>query len=126
MVPDGALWELPFQALETPDGHYLLEDCAIAYAPSLTVLREMIRLRGTKSRDADEAAPQSLLAMGNPALGRQTAERVKLAYRDEKLDALPEAEKEVKTLGQLYGAGRLPPPEGVRAPVRDRGHPHPG
>src|SRR5262249_20636228 len=41
IVPDGILWDLPFQALEPRDGHYLLEDYAISYAPSLSVLRQM-------------------------------------------------------------------------------------
>ena len=44
VVPDGVLWELPFQALMKPDGHYLLDACAISYAPSLTALRAMMRL----------------------------------------------------------------------------------
>src|SRR5262249_26973606 len=39
VVPDGALWELPFQVLMTESGRYLWQDSAIAYAPSLTVLR---------------------------------------------------------------------------------------
>jgi len=42
--------------------------------------------------------------MGNPALGKETVERVKLVHRDEELAPLPEAEKEVKTLAGLYGA----------------------
>jgi CHAT domain-containing protein len=44
--------------------------------------------------------------MGNPSFGKETVERVGRAYRDEKLEPLPEAEKEVKTLGQLYGASK--------------------
>jgi CHAT domain-containing protein len=42
IVPDGPLWELPFQALQPAAGHHLLEDAAISYAPSLTVLLEMV------------------------------------------------------------------------------------
>jgi len=103
IVPDGALWELPFQALRTAADRYLLEECAISYAPSLAVLREMVRAR--RPANSGSAAP-TLLAMGNPALGQQTIERVKLARRDEKLDPLPEAEKEVKTLEQVYGETR--------------------
>src|SRR6185295_10166663 len=33
IVPDGALWELPFQALQPTPGRHLIEDSAIAYAP---------------------------------------------------------------------------------------------
>jgi CHAT domain-containing protein len=56
-------------------------------------------------RQARPATPE-LLALGNPALGRQARERATLALRDGRLDPLPEAEAEVKALGQLYGAAR--------------------
>jgi CHAT domain-containing protein len=105
IVPDDRLWELPFQALLADNGHYLLEDSSVAYAPSLTVLREMAQARARQ--DAGTSAP-TLLALGNPALGRETVARATLALRDEKLDPLPEAEAEVKALGQLYGAARKP------------------
>jgi CHAT domain-containing protein/Tfp pilus assembly protein PilF len=103
IVPDGVLWELPFQALVSAEDRYLLEDHSISYAPSLTVLREMIRLHQNGTSKGKD--PQSLLAFGNPALGEQTG-RAKLALRYEKLDPLPEAEREAKVLGQLYGAVR--------------------
>jgi CHAT domain-containing protein len=103
IVPDDRLWDLPFQALLAGNGHYLLEDSAVAYAPSLTILREMAQARGRQ--DAGTSAP-TLFALGNPAPGRQTVERATLALRNEKLDPLPEAEAEVKALGQLYGAAR--------------------
>ncbi|HEV8483896.1 MAG TPA: CHAT domain-containing tetratricopeptide repeat protein [Blastocatellia bacterium] len=113
IVPDGALWELPFQALQDAKGRYLLEDHVLSYAPSLTVLREMARLR-TK-RPGDRPTFATLLAMGNPALGKQTIDRVTLAHRDEQLEPLPEAEKEVKTLAQLYGSAQSRVYVGVEA-----------
>jgi len=48
----------------------------------------------------------TLLAIGNPAIGKETIERARLTRRGGKLDPLPEAEQEVKALGQLYGAAR--------------------
>ena len=63
----------------------------------------MIAVRG-KRKASDQTA--ELLALGNPALGNQTVERVKLTLRDEKLDPLPQAEREVKLLAQLYGASQ--------------------
>ena len=42
IIPDGALWNLPFQALMTKEA-YLIERQAVAYAPSLTALSEMRR-----------------------------------------------------------------------------------
>jgi CHAT domain-containing protein len=104
IVPDEALWELPFQALQPALNRYLVEDHALSYAPSLTVLREMMKARRRHLNDA--SAQTTLLAFGNPALGKETVERVQLVHRDERLSPLPEAEKEVKTLAQLYGVDR--------------------
>ena len=52
------------------------------------------------------SAPATLLALGNPLLGRETVNRAALTLRDEKLDPLPEAEKEVRALSRLYGSAR--------------------
>jgi CHAT domain-containing protein/tetratricopeptide (TPR) repeat protein len=38
VVPDGPLWELPFAALQPTPGRFLIEDSALAIAPSLTAL----------------------------------------------------------------------------------------
>jgi CHAT domain-containing protein/Tfp pilus assembly protein PilF len=103
VVPDGVLWELPFQALQDAQRRYLVEDHSISYAPSLTVLREMANLR-RRNPGATDAA--TLLAFGNPALEKQPVEQVNGGRRDDKLSPLPEAEKEVKTLAQLYGTER--------------------
>src|SRR5262249_45348869 len=40
IVPDGPLWELPFQALPISEDGFLVQDFAVFYAPSLAVLRE--------------------------------------------------------------------------------------
>jgi CHAT domain-containing protein/Tfp pilus assembly protein PilF len=107
IAPDDKLWELPFQALLTGDGRFVIEKSAVSYVPSLTVLREMKAQRGERQpgRRA-ETAGYPLLALGNPAIGKETIERASLALRDEKLDPLPEAENEVKAIGQLYGGAR--------------------
>jgi CHAT domain-containing protein/tetratricopeptide (TPR) repeat protein len=98
IVPYDVLWDLPFQALQPADGHYLVEGYAISYAPSLTVLREMIA-----RRDRRTVAALSLLAVGNPFLGKQTIERARMVLMNEALEPLPEAERQAKMLGQLYG-----------------------
>jgi CHAT domain-containing protein len=103
IVPDGELWELPFQALMTGRGRFLVEDSAIAYAPSLTALSEMSKRR--KSQNA-ETFSTTLLALGNPSVGQATIERAKLTLRDPRLNPLSDAEEEVQTLGELYGTAR--------------------
>jgi CHAT domain-containing protein len=103
IAPDDKLWDLPFQALLTGANRFLIEDAAIAYAPSLTVLREMTKRRKNRNTGALSA---TLLALGNPLLGRETIKRATVALRDEKLDPLPEAEREVRSLGRLYTPAR--------------------
>ncbi len=100
IVPDDQLWELPFQALLAEGDRYLIESCAVSYAPSLTVLREM---RKERTQHQADRTTSGLLAFGNPVLGKETVERATLVLRDEKLGPLPEAEQEVRALGQLYG-----------------------
>jgi CHAT domain-containing protein len=95
LVPDGVLWELPFQALQPQADRYLIEDLAISYAPSLTVLREMIR---SKPRRRTQ---ETLLAFGNPAL--EAAPSSTLPDRGAEFTPLPEAERQVRALGELYG-----------------------
>ncbi|MBD0373609.1 MAG: CHAT domain-containing protein [Pyrinomonadaceae bacterium] len=120
IVPDGALWGLPFQALQPAENRYLLEDHALFYAPSLGVLRAM-KARGTQSITAldtsQAAAPgastikigarrlptfRTLLAFGNPVLGKLVVAQARSLNRDGNLSALPEAEREVKSLTQFY------------------------
>lgn len=103
IVPDDKLWELPFQALITEGDRYVIERSAVSYAPSLTVLREM---KAQREKRRASSAGSALLALGNPAIGKETIERATLALRDGKLAPLPEAEAEVKALGRLYGAAQ--------------------
>lgn len=107
IVPDDALWELPFQALMPKPNRFLIEESAISYAPSLSVLLEMQNLRraATATTMADNF---TLLAFGNPALGDLTIERASAARGSvgEPLTPLPETEDEVKKLAQIYGPAR--------------------
>ena len=92
IVPAGVLWNLPFQALMSSSDHYLLEDHAVYYAPSLSVLLEM-----TKERSDKEKSASSLIAFGNPVVGKD-------AQRNEELCPLPEAETEVTTISKTFGS----------------------
>lgn len=99
--PDAGLWELPFQVLQPAPGQYLIQKQAIAYAPSLSVLRETLKLRSRGS--SVKSGRASLLAIGNPSLGKETIARAKSVLMDENLDPLPEAEDQVMKLKQIYG-----------------------
>ena len=78
IVPDGPLWDLPFDALQSGAGRYVAEDHAVFYAPSLTVLAAVT--------NAARSAPESeLLVLGDP------------------LSDTPDAGLEAAGLGKLYG-----------------------
>lgn len=121
IVPDGPLWHLPFQALYQGDKGYLLEQFALFYAPSLSVLREMNR-KGERPRTAPmqikaaaragSVAPSGgkrlpvLLAVGNPTLNGETTAKAHLLRSDDVLSPLPDAEREVAAVGRMYGSER--------------------
>ena len=91
IVPDAFLWNLPFQALINKSNQYLIEDQAIYYAPSLSVLREM-----TKGKVGNERRNASLIAFGNPVIGKDE-------QRNEEMCPLPEAEAEVTSIAKTFG-----------------------
>lgn len=89
VIPDDSLWELPFHTLVGESGRYVLEDAAVAYAPSLTTLREMTALAQRRAR---EPAPIEMLAIGDPS----PAEGPRV----------PHAAREVQALASIYGPSR--------------------
>ncbi len=90
IVPDGFLWNLPFQAPLTTDNYYLTEDYAISYVPSLRVLREM-----SKSKNSRGNPEATLMALGNPVIGKDE-------QHEQDLCPLPEAEAEVKAISKGF------------------------
>jgi len=111
VVPDRALWELPFQALQPRTGVHLIEDHTVFYTPSLSVLREVTKQRNSATnvvktlspRGSSSSPAKTLLAFGNPQLSGGPADTLR-GTDFERLGPLPETEEEVKTLGRLYGA----------------------
>jgi CHAT domain-containing protein len=102
IVPDGPLWDLPFQALMDEKGKYLIEKAALSYAPSLTALREM-RKRASSKNPSGNA---DLIAFGNPIVSNETSTRVKRVFMGEKLEPLPEADRLVNGLSKMYGVSK--------------------
>jgi CHAT domain-containing protein len=91
IVPDKALFHLPFNALVAPaTGHYLVEDFTLLFAPSASVLIHCSRIAEQR---AQATRAETLLTVGNPAFDRA-------AYSD--LADLPSAEVEAKKIAQLY------------------------
>jgi len=79
IVPHGMLHYLPFQALLSKEGKYLLESFNISYLPSASVLKY--------ARAKNKGNRVDLLAVGNPATG---------------LSPLPAAEVEVKEVSAMF------------------------
>ena len=91
IVPDKALYHLPFNALVAPaTGHYLVEDYTLLFAPSASVLVHFSRIAEQR---AQQQGAETLLSVGNPAFDRAT-------HSD--LADLPSAEVEAKKIAQLY------------------------
>ncbi len=123
LIPDSALWELPFQTLQSTNNEYVIEHHAISYAPSLSVLGEIVRGRARRSQQRP-SSNSALLAFGNPSFKANAPQIVEAKEVEARPDAhrlitaagtmhtqsafadLPEAERQVRLIGALYGAGR--------------------
>ncbi|MGH9837208.1 MAG: CHAT domain-containing tetratricopeptide repeat protein [Blastocatellia bacterium] len=99
IVPDGPLWELPFQTLVNETGRYLIEEAAISYTPSLTYLRKRYQQQARPV-----AAAGGLLALGINDFGAQTVaqDRRRLMGVNEGIKNLTAAEPMAKEIGRLY------------------------
>jgi CHAT domain-containing protein len=82
IVPDGALWHVPFDALMDEQGAFAVEKRTFFYAPSAAVL-----LREHERRIRVAAGTPFFLGFGNP--------RIETASND------PEAAREVKTIARI-------------------------
>ncbi len=103
IVPNGPLWDLPFQALQPNATETLLDRHALYYAPSLAFLAELAARRAPRPA---APAPPSLLAVGNPALKTGAVASADSRRGLTGLAPLPDAEREVKDLARLYGSER--------------------
>jgi CHAT domain-containing protein/Tfp pilus assembly protein PilF len=99
VIPDGPLWSVPFQALITPRGKFLLEEHPISYTPSLSALQALESRRASRT-----GRPAFLLALGDPALPGAPAGTA--TERGAAAGRLPEAAREVAAIGRLYGGSR--------------------
>lgn len=98
IVPDGPLWELPFQTLEREADHPLLAEHSVRYAPSLTLLAQPPRVQ-------DEQPPaRTLLAFVNPSLDDSKSSVSRIALRPRDWEPLPQTEPQARELEKIYPA----------------------
>lgn len=109
IIPDGPLWDLPFQVLGVErGGGCLIDRSAVSYAPSAGFLARVRREgRGMAASEPGKAPTETrLLAMGNPALGGDAQKNPAALLMGDAFAPLPAAEDEVRTLGKMYGEGQ--------------------
>lgn len=82
----------------------MIEDYSISYAPSLNSLAE---IQANRRKLATQNYKGDFLAFGNPRLSNEIVSRLRVRYRDGKLENLPEAETEVKTIGKFYANSKI-------------------
>jgi CHAT domain-containing protein len=94
VIPDGVLWRLPFHALRARDGRYLGDRHTLYYSPSLAFL--------AMPREEPKERSIELLALANASVGSGARATVRAVYRDARLGALPDAEREVGQIRRMY------------------------
>ena len=79
VIPDGPLWDVPFQALEVRPGHFFIEDRSISDAPRSLVLE---RRSGSRGRRVRSPASGGLLAFGDPGAGNAPSGKPSVRVRE--------------------------------------------
>ena len=100
IVPDGILWRVPFHALQAKSGKHLIEQVAVAYTPSLTLLR-------TRRPKNNAASGTTLLAVADPTLPARTEMQRDAIFRNGTFGPLPDSRAEVREIARLYGDSRV-------------------
>jgi tetratricopeptide (TPR) repeat protein/CHAT domain-containing protein len=103
VVPDGILWALPFQALRSPEGRYVIEDRAVAYGGSLAALAAVAR----SERRVPPAQGPRVAAFGLASPGPAAAALLALLRPDVKLLATAQAEREAQDLALPSAPGAV-------------------
>lgn len=112
VVPDGSLWHLPFEALQSSEDHYVVDQAQVSYAPSLSSLREMRKQRLPAAR-----LNSLLIAYGNPELSKNFKTRFELAYAGVKLESSAGQDEEIKQMATSYYAGSQASEERIKSDI---------
>lgn len=87
VAPDRELWSLPFQALQSEQGRYLIEQAAISYVPSMSVMAVVSKPALTRRR-----APRvsEAVMIVNPSVPQALARRVELTSGSSSVVMIPQ------------------------------------
>ncbi len=89
IVPDKSLHRLAFSSLITTENRYLIEDSAVFFSPSSSILT--IETDNAKAKES--AKNETILSIGNPRFNRE---------ENPNLQDLPQAETEVNKIAENY------------------------
>ncbi len=122
-IPQGALFLVPFAALKTPSGQFLIEQHTILTAPSIQVLEFTQQLRkqgrgglfsGVSPGRGEHLSRTSALVVGNPTMPKLPAQIDRPA---ESLEPLAGAEREAKEIAPLLGTQALTGDRATKAAI---------
>ena len=105
-APDAISWAVPFQALKNDADRYLIEDFAVSYTPSLTILHTTTNTRLAAPVGNRSTQSLDLLAVINPTLSEDAMDRIKTALAVKQLDPLTDSDKESAEFAKLHTASR--------------------
>ena len=94
IVPHDVLHYLPFHALLSPQGHYLIEAYPVYYLSSASLIQFTKKKRSEKNDFSAQAQSAKVIAFGNPDLG------------DPGMD-LKFAEEEAREVGSIYRKSKV-------------------
>ena len=117
VVPDGSLHHLPFDALQNPQGKYVLQSHVVTYSPSATVLYLLRSAQSTPAQEKGflgvgdvmyEGEAQAQLAQRvGPAQPKGNIARGFFDASGVKLQDLPHSRQEVLSVASTFGSAQV-------------------
>jgi tetratricopeptide (TPR) repeat protein/CHAT domain-containing protein len=102
--PDAVLWGLPFQALQTANDRYLIEDVEVMYVPSATAYASV---RKMPPSGGARAAGLQMISFNTPQLSDESLLRVSLFDKNWKVSSSKFDDGRFHDLSRLYGEQRV-------------------
>jgi CHAT domain-containing protein len=109
-IPDGALYDVTFAALQDEDGKYLIDKHTIYTSPSIGVLTQTSQLRRQTANKFGNA-----LIVGNPAMPNP-----RNVYTDEPLRNLPASTTEANSIAEILSTRPLLGAQATESVVKSR------
>lgn len=110
-VPQDALFQIPFPALQDQSGKYLIETHVILTTPSIQILQLTQQQR---QRLQQQTRPANPLIVGNPTMPLVTT---RIGAPPEQLPALPGAERESHAIAQVLNADAITGSRATKAAI---------